>query len=665
MNSLQVFHCLPLRLSTAPPTPRRLKIPTIFSFRPPPSVPCSSSSSSYAPDEVPIDEEFLKKYAPKEKESEDEARRRNWIERGWAPWEEILTPEADFARKSLNEGEEVPLRSPEAIEAFKMLTPSYRRKKMEESGLSEEEYNAQQFAIKGEIPDPIETYWAGGVLAVRAVPPRDWPPRDWEVDAEELEFIREAHKLEAKRVDLEGEIRNDVESMCVDRYKLFLKQYKEWVAANRDRLEEESYKKSCFLIQTGACIYLFAGSTFVTQFDQDYYPGRRKRGKDYKDDMAGPRIADTDRDCRRPPIPRKRPPIKMEDQPLISDHPYVDKLWQLHVAEQMVLDDEDANPEKYKDKKFIDDTPFDEKNSVQYTKAYYEDALLPKMILAMQLNRKLKKQAEERGEEFGQLKLRRNYEMDEYDLTHWRRSLEEREALIRDIITNTLLYLLSSRGLPDGHVAAALPSFSIWCFLTLGEPLSCRSCTVSMPSKCCKKLNGMAYLPQVCLGAPPLFIVSVETDTLSLLNCLGCHLVVRKALGLPLEEPGRYDVNTAFWKGQYDPKNPRYRYDYWGEPKNSENSRLERMTEDHNKSIVGKGTVWYEMSYEEAIKQRKQREARMKNMPKEDEEQEQDDEDDLDFDYSILGNSGSSSADKPLVNGTESPGISEEGMFEK
>lgn len=226
-----------------PPPIRRFKSITLSTSRHFPSTPLSySSPSPYSPDEVPIDEDFLKKYAPKVKESEEEARRRNWIERGWAPWEEILTPEADFARKSLNEGEEVPLRTPEAIEAFKMLKPSYRRKKMEESGLSEDELLAQQFAIKGEIPDPIETTWAGGVVAVRAVPPRDWPPRGWEVDAEELEFIRGAHKLEAERVDLEEEIRTDVDSMCVERYKVFLKQYKEWVAANRERLEEESYK---------------------------------------------------------------------------------------------------------------------------------------------------------------------------------------------------------------------------------------------------------------------------------------------------------------------------------------------------------------------------------------------------------------------------------------
>lgn len=51
----------------------------------------------------------------------------------------------------------------------------------------------------------------------------------------------------------------------------------------------------------------------------------------------------------------------------------------------------------------------------------------------MQLNNKLKKEAKERGEEYKVTKLRRNIEMDEYDFLHWRRSVEEREALLRDI----------------------------------------------------------------------------------------------------------------------------------------------------------------------------------------------------------------------------------------
>lgn len=60
------------------------------------------------------------------------------------------------------------------------------------------------------------------------------------------------------------------------------------------------------------------------------------------------------------------------------------QLWQLHVAEQMILDDMEINPDKYKDKnlkELTDDEEFDEENSVEYTEAYYKKTLLPKMIL--------------------------------------------------------------------------------------------------------------------------------------------------------------------------------------------------------------------------------------------------------------------------------------------
>lgn len=246
MQVLQTFSLFTLPSKTLNPPNLNLR------RRPPPLLhrthPFSGNltAHSFSSDEFPVDESFVENFGPKDKETEDEARRRNWIERGWAPWEEILTPEADFARKSLNEGEEVPLKSPEAIEAFKMLSPKYRKKKMEEMGLTEEEYFIKQFEIKGEIPEPLETYWAGPVV-FRLVPPRDWPPRGWEVDMEELRFIREAHKLvDKKRLrleDLEDDVvRRETDDVCLDRYKVFLKQYKEWVEANKDRLEEESYK---------------------------------------------------------------------------------------------------------------------------------------------------------------------------------------------------------------------------------------------------------------------------------------------------------------------------------------------------------------------------------------------------------------------------------------
>lgn len=202
-----------------------------------------SASKCLRFDEFPVDDDYLEQFKPKDKQTEDEARRSNWIDRGWAPWEEILTPEADFARKSLNEGEEVPLQTPEALEAFRMLSPKYRRKKMEELGLTEDEFYAKQFEIKGEIPEPLETVW-GSPLVVRLIPPRDWPPRGWEVDRKELEFIREAHKMQDVRVDSKEleKASTNTDDVCLDRYKVFLKQYKEWVAHNKDRLEEESYK---------------------------------------------------------------------------------------------------------------------------------------------------------------------------------------------------------------------------------------------------------------------------------------------------------------------------------------------------------------------------------------------------------------------------------------
>ena len=143
----------------------------------------------------------------------------------------------------------------------------------------------------------------------------------------------------------------------------------------------------------------------------------------------------------------------------------------------------------------------------------------------------------------------------------------------------------------------------------------------------------------------------------------------RRALGLPLEEPGKYKPASFFGKDQYDPENPLYRYDYWGEPKNSEKSKQERMTELHNKSIVGKGNVWYEMSYEDAIAQRMQREARAKEEKQgveEDSDRDYDDEDDDDddIDFNLLGDFGVDLANHPVVNGTESAGLSHEGMFD-
>lgn len=155
----------------------------------------------------------------------------------------------------------------------------------------------------------------------------------------------------------------------------------------------------------------------------------------------------------------------------------------------------------------------------------------------------------------------------------------------------------------------------------------------------------------------------------------------RQALGLPLEEPGRYKDASFFGKDKYDPSNPLYRYDYWGEPKNSEESKQERMTDAHNKSIVGNGVVWYEMSYDDCIKQKMKREAEEQaqkqadredskrdhdeDEDKDDDEDDDDDDDEDDYDlFSILRNYNVDDSNQPHVNGTESSRMSDEGIFE-
>jgi hypothetical protein len=59
-------------------------------------------------------------------------------------------------------------------------------------------------------------------------------------------------------------------------------------------------------------------------------------------------------------------------------------LWQINVAEQMILNDMDINPDKYKGKKLsdlVDEDDFNEENSIQYTKVQYKNALVPKVTM--------------------------------------------------------------------------------------------------------------------------------------------------------------------------------------------------------------------------------------------------------------------------------------------
>lgn len=68
------------------------------------------------------------------------------------------------------------------------------------------------------------------------------------------------------------------------------------------------------------------------------------------------------------------------------------QLWQLNVAEQMILNDMEINPDKYRGKKLSelsDEEDFDEENAVQHTKVYYKNSLLPKTILVSTILMKL------------------------------------------------------------------------------------------------------------------------------------------------------------------------------------------------------------------------------------------------------------------------------------
>lgn len=64
------------------------------------------------------------------------------------------------------------------------------------------------------------------------------------------------------------------------------------------------------------------------------------------------------------------------------------QLWEIHNAEQMILDDMETNPDKYNDKllsELTQDEDIDEENSVEYTKAYYKKSLLKKKIVVRSL----------------------------------------------------------------------------------------------------------------------------------------------------------------------------------------------------------------------------------------------------------------------------------------
>lgn len=62
------------------------------------------------------------------------------------------------------------------------------------------------------------------------------------------------------------------------------------------------------------------------------------------------------------------------------------QLWQINNAEQMIMDDMEANPSKYQGKNLIelsDDEEIDDENSVEYGKATYKKTTVPRMTVVI------------------------------------------------------------------------------------------------------------------------------------------------------------------------------------------------------------------------------------------------------------------------------------------
>ncbi|CAK9218034.1 unnamed protein product [Sphagnum troendelagicum] len=442
-------------------------------------------------------------------DTEEEARRRDWVERRWVPWEELLSPEAEFAVESLAPGEEEPV---------------------------------------------------------------------------ELAFIREAHSLEnvwVKSDDLKDAVEDESMEGAFPRWKMFLKQFDEWVTANKEHLDHEAQEYELPFIYPGqhywgvvSCVSLYEGAFvhigavhdgWVPIQDNDWYYIRDfiKVGMHVQVEV----IAKRDPYRFRFPIELRFVDPNIDD--MIPGGPKIDvclvlasahrenqtgrigqncdrknllrmkrsRLWQLYQAEEMVLDEEDGVEEDTEYIGLVDDAYSDaddgydeegeeEDNEEEYPG--YEETFEPQWF-----------EEGARGCDIPTLVLcisfLQNTDPAELNLDAARKEREEFKCLWEEAMAK-------------GEE-----------FVPPQNRLDCRV----------EELNVMDNERKLA-------------EKEALMRDTACRI----ELGLPLEEPGRY-ADKEFWgKNPYDPREPRWRHDYWGDPSKMKDE-LRREKEPRSAHTVG------------------------------------------------------------------------------
>ena len=184
--------------------------------------------------------------------TEAEAKRHHWISRMWAPWEEALSPEAQFAVEALNlnQGDEpiVPMDMMNRLEVNEPIIPDNDDYLIDSN---------QEKSGKGQGNNEMDGFEEGAEtrgrtsMAFSYIPPRDWPPTGWKVDPDELAFIRGIHSIVDKdtrtfdSLNVSGAVDFSEENHGqFARWEMFVKQYLEWVNANKSKLDQEAEEVS-------------------------------------------------------------------------------------------------------------------------------------------------------------------------------------------------------------------------------------------------------------------------------------------------------------------------------------------------------------------------------------------------------------------------------------